>query len=179
MQLDPNRLLQRFLRRFTRRKDAPKVLDVAQPVTPLPGSHIEALQSLSDRDAFKDVRFLNRRDGVDYTGVPPWIAEFLRAFQAELERYAIPMVVSEIYRDPARQAHLKAQGRSKAAPGLSTHKDLAFFGFGLLAGVTNCIYQQEGDAVRLTHSPPNLHSVAVPVRGAVGKPIAVRGSSPS
>lgn len=127
MLLDCNRLVQRFVRRFTRRTNASKVLGVSPPITTLPPDHIAALQSLADRDAFKDPAYLRRRDGVDYTGVPPWIAEFLRAFQAELGRYAIPMVVSEIYRDPERQKFLKGQGRSKAGAGQSPHQyGLAF-----------------------------------------------------
>ena len=126
MLLDPSRLVQRFLRRFARRK-GPSVFGSEAPVAPLPRDHIAAHQRLVDLEAFKDPKLLNRMDGVDWSGVAPWVIEFAQAFQKELRRYGIPCVITEIYRDGRRQNDLKAQGRSKAGAGQSPHQyGLAF-----------------------------------------------------
>lgn len=126
MKLDMNRLLQRFLGRAMRPKTAVQLHAAPLPVY-LPKTHVEAAASLRDPAQFRQVSFLNRRDGLDYTGICPVLVEFLKAFQAELERYGVPMIVTEMLRSAERQNALFAQGRSKARAGSSPHQyGLAF-----------------------------------------------------
>lgn len=92
-----------------------------------------ALRRLITPMAFQDVKFLNRKAGVDLSRLDLDLLRWVRAMARECEAMAIPLFVIEGYRDPARQAELKAKGNSKAGPGQSPHQygfavDLVHYG---------------------------------------------------
>ena len=107
--------------------DKPRSLDSGDMPIKLPASYIEAAQSLTDWEAFKDAGVKSRLQSTEFEGLNPLLSDFLRAFLKELHRRGIPMYCFETVRSVERQAMLKEQGVSLAGPGESPHQDgLAF-----------------------------------------------------
>lgn len=92
-----------------------------------------ALRRLIAPMAFQDVKFLNRKAGVDFSLIDPDLLRWVRAMARECEAMAIPLFVIEGHRSAERQALLKSKGNSNAGPGQSPHQygmavDLVHYG---------------------------------------------------
>lgn len=123
MQLDPSKVVQRLVQRLLRRaRPKARTLQEAQLTVRLPATHTQAAKSLVDLASFKNPKVLNRIDGPDTGGCHPDLIDFYKAFQKHLRQHGIPMIPTEFFRTPERQAELRAEGRSKAGPWQSPHQ---------------------------------------------------------
>ena len=138
-----------------RRANAPSaVLGKVDLAVKIPTTYQAAATSLTDWNVCKSVNHKNRLVKTSRDQMHPRMVEFYVKFSKELERRGIPMYAFEFYRTPERQAVLKAQGVSKAAPGSSPH--------------------QYGCAVDIVHSTKlwDITNKQWFVIGAIGKEVA-------
>lgn len=122
--IDRSRLLQRLLRRVTRRGVyKQRVAGEVQRIVTLPKTHVDAAKSLVDKETWQKPRIRRTTtEKHDYVRTHPDIIEFAKAFQKEMDRRKIPFRPFQFYRGWKEQAARKMRGVSKAGPGQSPHQ---------------------------------------------------------
>jgi hypothetical protein len=153
-------VIQRLLRRMAAKEEKARGVIPARPEPQnvaklrLPATHQEAMLSLSDPAACRNVKQRDLYVKTSWGGVHPDMLEFYRKFYKALLGYNIPMYAFEFYRSPERQERLYQKGVSKARAGSSPH--------------------QYGCAVDVVHSNRywDLSRKEWAVVGAIGKEVA-------
>lgn len=125
MKNNPNRLIQRFLRKFFAGvyRDKGAIPEKRAPqIIRIPRKYTDVAKSLVDKEWLQTATYKRHMGDVDWAKTHPDIKAFAIRFIKECETRGIPMQVFELYRSHERQENLKAQGRSNAGAGKSPHQ---------------------------------------------------------
>lgn len=83
----------------------------------VPDTYRDALRGIADREFLKTAKYRDQQWRADRKRLDPQLLLFERLLVRRMAKIGVPMFTSEAMRSPARQAQLKADGRSQLTNG--------------------------------------------------------------